>query len=126
MPQLTLEALLENLQLALSAGSELNARDSTLAIVVEVLQLLEGTVHEGSELKIAVSSFHYDDYGEDVLVGAEIIDIPFVNSYIGVPEDFLGVEEGCKIQVVLIEIELTYILAVLPWMRMSPSLRAQW
>ena len=62
MPELTLEALLENLQLALSAGSELNARDSTLAIVVEVLQLLEGTVHEGSEFKIAVSSFHYDDY----------------------------------------------------------------
>lgn len=61
-----------------------------------------------------------------MLSGAEIIDIPFGNSYIGVPEDFLGVEEGCKIQVVLIEIELTYILAVLPWMRMSPSLRAQW
>lgn len=126
MPQLTLEALLENLQLALSAGPELNARDSTLAIVVEVLQLLEGTVHEGSELKIAVSSFHYDDDGEDVLVGAEIIDIPFGNSYIGVPEDFLGVEEGCKVQVVLIEVQLTYILGVLPWMRMSPSLRAQW
>ena len=104
MPELTLEALLENLQLALMAGPELYARDSTLAIVVEVLQLLKGTVHEGSELKIAVSSFHYDDDGEDVLVGAEIIDIPFGNSYIWVPEDFLGVEEGRKVQVVLIEV----------------------
>ena len=104
MPKLSLESFFEHLKLALSTCPELNARDSAFTIVVEVLKLLEGTVHERGEFKIAVSSFNHDYYRENVLVGAEIIDIPFRNSDIRIPEDLLGIEEGCKIQIVLIEI----------------------
>lgn len=41
--------------------------------------------------------FNYDNYWEDMLIGAEIINIPFRNSNIRISENLLGVEERCEV-----------------------------
>ena len=79
MSKLTLKTLLENLKLALSACSELYSRNSTFTIIIEILEFLKWASHKRGELKIAMSSFDYDNYRKYMLAGTEVVYIPFGN-----------------------------------------------